>query len=147
MIGFSDQFMLALCMYREARGDGRAGMVAVGCVVRNRAVKNGTSFYAEVIKPLQFSSITAAGDPQLATYGPESAASWQLAQLLAADIADDSIQDTTGGATLYWNPNGIKSAATFTTLAGAVVPFPEGWNPAVVSETVQVGEQIFLKET
>ena len=45
-----------------------------------------------------------------------------------------------------WNPNGIDSKDTFTTLAGETVPFPEGWNPAVVRETIQIGEKIFLKE-
>jgi N-acetylmuramoyl-L-alanine amidase len=131
MIDFSDLFMLAICMWREARGDGRDGMVAVGCVVRNRVTRHGTTYYAEVVKPWQFSSISAHGDPQLGLYPLEADPSWQTAQLLATDIANGNIQDSTQGATLYYANS---------------IPFPKSWNKAVIQATVTIGNQFFFRE-
>ncbi len=126
-----DIFMLSLCLYREARGDGYNGMVAVGCVVRNRVNKRGSTYYAEVVRPWQFSSITAHGDPQLCLYPAEADTSWIEAQTIAAKVCDGSITDTTGGATLYYANS---------------IPFPASWNKAVLTATVTVGNQFFFKE-
>lgn len=142
----SDYFMLALCLWREARGEGYAGQVAVACVVRNRVLKTHTNYYAQVVKPWAFSSITAKGDLQLASYPNVLDSQWLQCQNIAQSVADGEIGDTTGGATLYWNPQGIHSSHTFTCLDGKVVSFPDSWNPAVVEETVQIGAHIFLKE-
>lgn len=131
MADFSDLFMLALCMYREARGDGVTGMTAVGCVVRNRVNRDGTTYYAEVVKPWQFSSITATGDPQLNKYPAEADTSWMVAQKLAMQITSGDIVDTTRGATLYYADS---------------IPFPKSWNPAAVQATVTVGNQFFFRE-
>jgi|GEM_PF-1937214 len=141
-----DYFMLALCLWREARGEGRSGMIAVGCVVRNRVAKNNSTFYAEIVHRLAFTSITYKSDPQLAVYPADSDSSWQLAKLLAQDLCDGDIADVTGGATLYWNPNGIQSGASFNLNDGTEVAFPQEWNRAKVQETVQIGAHIFLKE-
>jgi spore germination cell wall hydrolase CwlJ-like protein len=141
-----DYGLLALCLWREARGEGAAGQIAVGCVVRNRVEKNGTSYFVEITKPWAFSSITAEGDPQLGLYPSVLDHAWLQCQDLAGQIVDGVLNDSTGGATLYWNPNGIKSSKTFTTLVGQVVAFPQSWNPAVVTETTQIGAHIFLKE-
>lgn len=142
----ADYAMLALCLWREARNQGYAGQVAVACVVRNRVLKNSTSYFAEVTKKWAFSSITATGDLQLGLYPAVLDSQWLQCQQIAQSVADGLIADTTGGATLYWNPLGIKSNVTFKTLAGQTVAFPEDWNPAVVTETVQVGAHIFLSE-
>lgn len=142
----ADYALLSLCLWRESRGEGYAGQVAVACVVRNRVLRDSNSYFAEVIKPWAFSSITAKGDPQLGLYPKDTDAQWLQCQQIAQSVADGLITDTTGGATLYWNPSGIKSNATFTLLDGTTVAFPQGWNPAVVTETVQIGAHIFLKE-
>src|SRR5271163_654566 len=99
----ADQFMLALCLWREARGVGNSGMVAVACVLRNRVARNKSSYYAEVVKPWQFSSITAKNDPQLGLYPSSSDSSYQLAQKIVASLSDSSLEDTTEGATLYYD--------------------------------------------
>lgn len=141
-----DYGILALCLWREARGEGYAGQVAVACVVRNRVLKNSTSYFGEITKKWAFSSITATGDPQLGLYPNVFDTQWQQCQQIAQSVADGDITDTTGGATLYWNPLGIKSNVTFETLSGQTVDFPQSWNPEVVSETVQIGSHIFLRE-
>lgn len=128
----ADLFMLALCLYREARGDGDAGMTAVGCVVRNRVHRRNSSYYAEVVKPWQFSSITATGDSQLIKYPAALDASWVKAQAIAQGIIGGTIVDTTEGSTLYY---------------ANTIPFPKNWNKAVITATVTVGNQYFFKES
>jgi N-acetylmuramoyl-L-alanine amidase len=127
----ADVFMLALCLYREARGDGLAGMTAVGCVVRNRVNKHKSSYYAEVVKPWQFSSITAKGDPELTLFPASSDPSWAQAQSIAAGIINGTIADRTEGATIYY---------------ANTIPFPASWNRAVLTPTVTVGNQLFFRE-
>lgn len=142
----ADYAFLALALWREARGQKDPGMAAVGCVVRNRVLKNKSTYYAEITKKWAFSSITATGDAQLGLYANVLDNQWHDAQSLAQQIADGKLEDVTGGATLYWNPNGITSDKTFALNDGTAVKFPETWNPAVVSETVRIGAHIFLKE-
>ncbi len=142
----SDYALLALCLWREARGEGYAGQVAVACVVRNRRLKRHTSFFAEIVKPWAFSSITAIGDSQLTKYPVDLDSAWLQCQQIAQAVADGEISDTTGGATLYWNPDGIESNVTFQLKDGSIVDFPKSWNPKVVEETVKIGAHVFLKE-
>lgn len=130
-MNFADQFMLALCLWREARGVGNSGMVAVGCVIRNRVSKYKSSFYIEVTKPLQFSSITAKGDPQLTNFPKYVDPSWQLAIKIAIGFASDAIADTTGGATLYYDDS---------------IPFPRDWDVHKVEDTIKIGRLNFFKE-
>jgi N-acetylmuramoyl-L-alanine amidase len=127
----ADVFMLALCLWREARGEGRTGMIAVGCVVRNRVIRDGQSYYAETVRRLQFSSLTAKGDPELTLWPVENDPSWQTAQALAQSIISEDVQDITGGATLYYATS---------------IPFPATWNRSKVKQTVQIGNQIFFIE-
>lgn len=142
----ADYFMTALCLYREARNQGQTGMTAVACVLRNRVHKNNSTYYAEVTKPWQFSSITAKGDPQLGEYPLVADPNWITAQLVAGNVIDGDVDDITNGATLYWNPNGITSSAMFTLPNGQAVKFPQSWNPAAVKWVATIGAHIFLRE-
>lgn len=142
----SDYAFTALCLWREARGDGQSGMTAVACVLRNRVHKNNSTYYAEVTRPEQFSSMTAKGDPQLGKYPEPSDTWWTAAQLIAGNVVDNAVSDITGGATLYWNPAGISSEKTFTLPNGNTVRFPQTWNPSAVQFTAQIGKHIFLRE-
>lgn len=134
-----NQFMLALCLWREARGElatvGPIGYIAVGCVLRNRGQRDTTTIYEEVIKRLQFSSITAPGDPELTAWpakrnGADYAA-WITAHQVARGILSGAYSDPTRGATLYYADS---------------IPFPEDWNRAKVHQTVKLGKHIFLTE-
>ena len=127
----ADQFMLALCLWREARGVGNSGMVAVACVLRNRVEKNKSNYYIEVTKPWQFSSITAKNDPQLGLYPSYADSSWQLAQKIASPLSMVALADTTEGATLYYDDS---------------IPFPAGWDIHKVEDTVKIGRLNFFKE-
>lgn len=127
----ADLYMTALCLWREARGEGEQGMTAVACVIRNRAAKRKTSPYAEVIRPWAFSSITATGDPQLKLWPKESDPTWITAQRITAAVLTESAPDVTGGATLYYDDS---------------IPFPKSWNRAVVRPTVKLGQLNFFME-
>lgn len=124
-------FMLALCMWREARGVGSDGMTAVGCVLRNRVVRQQTSYYVEVTRPWQFSSITAKNDPQLGLYPMLTDNSWALARQIANGISSSSLVDTTDGSTLYYDDS---------------MDFPATWDKSKVKATVKIGRLNFFKE-
>lgn len=142
----SDYSDTALCLWKEARGEGAAGMTAVACVIRNRTVKHDTTFSHEVYRAWQFTSMSVPSDPEYHLQPSPTDPSFALAQTIARQVIDGETVDVTEGATLYWNPAGIVSNATFTLMTGQVVKFPETWNPAVVHETVQIGHHIFLME-
>lgn len=127
-----DDFMLALCMFREARSNGREGMQAVGCTIRNRVkINSDSSYYREVVRPLQFSSVTAHGDPQLGFYpwpaNPVDWSAWTTAVDLAQGIIAGTVPDVTNGATHYF--------ATY-------IPMPS-WAENM-TQTAQIGGQRFL---
>lgn len=127
----ADYFMLALCMWREARGEGISGMIAVGCVARNRVNKHSSSFYIEIVKPLQFSSITDKGDSQLGLYPNIHDAAMLEAIQLAEAIIHNRVTDPTLEATLYYDDS---------------ITFPKSWNPSRVMATIKIGRFNFYKE-
>lgn len=127
----ADQFMTALCLWREARGEKIDGITAVACVLRNRVNKHNSSYYAEVIKKWQFSSITAPGDPQLVIYPQSSDSDMMLCMNLAVMVAEGNIVDPTGGATLYYDDS---------------IKFPSSWDKSKVEPTVKIGRLNFFKE-
>jgi spore germination cell wall hydrolase CwlJ-like protein len=142
----ADYFMTSLCLFREAAGEGREGQIAVAWNIVNRTNKRHSTPYAEVVRPWQFSSITAPGDVTLTKYGSETDATWQQCQLLAADVLEGQIADPTSGSTLYYNPNGIKTTSTISLPDGRIIPFPSTWNAAKVEFVIQIGKHFFWKE-
>src|ERR1700728_553387 len=74
----------SLCSWRENRGGQRTGMQSILNVLQNRAKRDNTTMYAESVKRLQFSSMTAPGDPELALWpadgDPQYAVAEQMAQ-------------------------------------------------------------------
>ena len=126
--------MLALTMYREARGDGRDAMRAVGHVIRNR-VNSGWGDWDHVItKKWQFSSISAPGDSQLVVWPDSPDAIFEVAMQLADDIYDGNDQDITGGAINYWNPKYATSAS-----------FKKAVETGAFQKTVTIGGHDFFK--
>jgi spore germination cell wall hydrolase CwlJ-like protein len=127
----SDQYMVALCLWREARGEGEEGMHAVASVILNRAEKRNTSPYTEVIRPWAFSSITAKGDPQLSKWPQENDPAWITAKDIALATLVMPTTDPTKGATLYYDDS---------------ISFPKSWRRAAVEPTVKIGRLNFFKE-
>lgn len=111
-----EKAVLALTMWREARGEGRDGMQAVGCVIRNRVKQD---WAATIEQRLQFSSLTAAGDPMLIQWPLPGDKQFEDAMELADGIFTHLIPDNTSGATHYFNPSVVLPtwAASMTKVA------------------------------
>ncbi len=108
-----DQNILARTLYGEARGEGRAGLIAVASVIlnRQRIVRThparirqfgGPAIAAICLAPAQF-SCWLASDPNSATlWAPSiSGQSFILCTQIAADALAGRLSDPTGGADHY----------------------------------------------
>lgn len=98
--------MLALCMWREARGEPKASKIGVGCVIRNRvamAPKEGFArdIVGNIVKPWAFSSFNAS-DPNASKWPVNSDPSW-IESCAAADEVLAGCADTTDGAIFYYS--------------------------------------------
>jgi len=124
-----DQFLLALTCWRENRGGGLTGMQSVANVILNRAAARKTSPYVECVRPWQFSSITAKGDPELTLWPATTDPQFAIALELASDAAVGTLADITGYATSYY-------ALSMTT--------PPAW-AAQMTKTVEIEGQVFFK--
>lgn len=140
-----DIFLTKLTAWRENRGGGYAGMQSVVNVILNRAQKRASSPYAECIRPLQFSSITAKGDPELNLWPLPADPQWKIASSIVQDAADGNLDDITGGATLYYNPAGIQTDQTITLPTGETIPWPRGWNQGAVTYIKEIANHRFFK--
>ncbi len=116
--------LLALTLWREARGEGgndllakRQALEGVAWVVRNR-VKAGWGGWGSVLtRKFQFSSLTAPGDSQLIRWPAIPDASFVLCMEIANHVYDcptrpwrDIGLDPTGGALYYYNPQTATSS-------------------------------------
>lgn len=142
-----DVVVLALTAWRENRGGGGVGMRSVMNVILNRMAQRKTSAWVECLRPWQFSSMTAHGDPELGLWPADEDAEWILALDLAETAARGQLYDATGGATLYYAPHGIgEMGKTITLPDGTVLPFPASWNEAAVKYTATIADQVFFRE-
>lgn len=108
----SDIDTLARTMWAEARGEGEAGMVAVGCAIRNRVTIDlgndgkpdwwGEGYEGVCKKPWQFSCWNA-NDPNLPKLLAVDVTDpiFAKARALAERIIRGDFPDPTGGATHY----------------------------------------------
>lgn len=92
--------LLALCMWREARGEGLEGMTAVGLVIQNRVRRWNQSWSSVIVGKNQFSSMTVPGDSQLVVW-PTNETLFQQAYMKAWDIFKGECPDITNGALYY----------------------------------------------
>jgi spore germination cell wall hydrolase CwlJ-like protein len=135
----TDQFgqaITALCAWREARGEGHTGLLAVICVMHNRAKAANKTLLEIVTAHNQFSSMTFAGDSQLVAWPKPSDA--VLADIL--DIVDGvvtgKLDDITNGAQFYYNPVTATSTWFTTNIVGDSTNHPQ---------TAQIGNHVFFK--
>lgn len=96
--------MLALLIWREARNQPFAAMVAVGCSVRNRVRTGGWwgKTYIEVIlRPEQYSSFNP-GSPD-AKFPEDTDAIFPMCLAIARDVIAGTAADNTEGAQSYYD--------------------------------------------
>jgi hypothetical protein len=144
-----DQVVGAICVWRENREGGVSGMQSVFNVLMNRAAKRTTDVYTEAVRKLQFSSMTAPGDPELVLYPTNMDSQWAEALTLAYQASTGNLEDLTGGATLYYAPQGLTESeidGTYTLPDGTIIPWVKGWNQAAVTYTCTIAKQVFFRE-
>ena len=116
--------MLALVMWREARGEGRDGQRAVGHVVRNRHKAGWGSVVECIVKKNQFTSMSVPGDGQLVRWPLLSDSTFLNTLHDAQRVLDGSDGDLTGGALYYANLEIATSGWFFDKIAGDAVGHP-----------------------
>jgi spore germination cell wall hydrolase CwlJ-like protein len=102
----------ALCLWREARGEPRAGKIAVMWSIMNRVASPswGNTLMAVLFQRLQYSSLTYYSDPQLATWPKDNDPSWQEALEIAEGVIAGRIETPIGGADSF-HDSSIKPPA------------------------------------
>jgi len=127
------------------------GMQSVINVVMNRSIRDRVSPAAECERRLQFSSMTAAGDPELALWPQDSDTLWLQALQMAQQAKNGTLADLTNGSIDYYAPKGIapsrQDPVPFTLPDGTEVPFPKGWNRAVLTFQAEIADQLFFRES
>ena len=103
---FSDyeKVLLALCIYREARGEVSEARRAVAWTVRNRIYSNthwwGRTWAEVITKPYQFSSFNR-NDPNVTVFPLSEDSAWLDCLAIASEVYEGHGGDVSGGATHY----------------------------------------------
>lgn len=111
--------LLALCIFREARGEKFLGKRGVACVVRNRV--NARSYFGHdypsvILKPWQFSSFNNS-DPNHTVWPADGEESW-MDSLAEANEVLGGCDDVTNGALFYFSQPLTQPPPAW----GAVIP-------------------------
>lgn len=103
-----DRDIVIRTLWGEARGEPFSGQVAVVHVIRNRAMRKGTSMAYECLRPLQFSCWNK-NDPNEKLIRAMSPESWEYISMGNAVEYAMQRPDITGGA-LHYHAKSIKPA-------------------------------------
>jgi spore germination cell wall hydrolase CwlJ-like protein len=111
----NDLHSLALCAWKEARGEGPLGMDAVMHVINNRVGKPGfgKTLHDCIFGKNQFTSMSVPSDPEFNLMPISSDKSFDSALQDAADILSGKLTDMTHGAVFYANLKNIQQGGWF----------------------------------
>lgn len=135
-----DIHSMALCVWKEARGEGTDGMRAVAHVINNRV---GTTGFARKLHDViygknQFTSMSVPSDPEFNLIPPPGDLQFIYAQMMCREVMQGNDFDLTDGAHYYEN------AATATSgWFGRVIAGPDGIGTADHELRAQIGKQKF----
>lgn len=101
-----DRVILALCVYREARGEPQLGKIAVAMSVLNRVRRPswwGSDVLSVLGKKWQYSAMTASGDPNLTVWPRSDDQAWRECLQAAWEVMDGlwEINNPVPGADSY----------------------------------------------
>ena len=127
--GLDDAHLLALCIWRESRGEKFLGQRGVGCVVRNRvnAGGYGEGYAGVILKHYQFSSFNQS-DINSKLWPIDGEESW-MSCLTEANNVLGGIDDVTNKALFYFSP--------------PLTAPPHAWGPVI--PTASIGNLSFWK--
>jgi len=99
-----DLNLLALCVWREARGEGMLGKRGVAHVITNRVQHGGygLGFHGVILKPWQFSSFNA-NDPNSRKWPLDGEADWLDCLDAAKAVTQQTEEDFTKGSLFYFS--------------------------------------------
>lgn len=98
--------LLALCIWREARGESYQGKLGVGWSIRNRVMTPkawwGNDYEDVILKPWQYSSFNQ-NDPNSGKFpgNPKTDTAWSECMAVAETVYTEAAPDPTNGATHY----------------------------------------------
>lgn len=101
----SETVFLALVIWREARGEGLTGQVAVACSILNRVQRPswwGKTVMEVLFKRLQYSSMTDKRDPQLVVW-PGLDPIWEQCMSVASNALENKLSNPVPGADSYYD--------------------------------------------
>ena len=97
--------LLAICVWREARGESLACQEAVAWSIRNRAMQPswwGDGYVQVILQPYQYSSFNSS-DVNATKFPQSTDPSWSSCLGAAGAAYNATIPDPTGGATNYYD--------------------------------------------
>ena len=95
---------MALCLWREARGESEEAKIGVGMCILNRAARPswwGTNIMEVIFKKWQFSSLTDPNDKQLTLWPKENNPAWESCLILSEKILKGDYEHPAPGADSY----------------------------------------------
>lgn len=108
-----ERVLLAIVLWREARGESKACRIQVACCVRNRVRHPkwwGNDYVSCIIKKWQFSSMTDPKDRQLTTWPAPSDHVFEECLQIASDVIDEKVKPTFPGADSYYDSSILPPA-------------------------------------
>jgi len=140
----NDQDSLALCVWKEARGERQLGMEAVAHVIVNRALAwyshLAESVHAAVYAKNQFTSMSVPSDPEFNLQpkpdDPQFAYCEDLSRSLLSNVGNPDFTDPTSGALYYCNPVEATSGWFATHIVADTIHHPQ---------VAEIGHQLFYK--
>ena len=100
----ADRTFLALCLWREARGEQKEGRLAIASSILNRISSptwSSNTVMGIIFQRLQYSSLTYASDPQLAVWPSDTDAVWKDCLTMADGVLARTITGPVGKADSY----------------------------------------------
>jgi N-acetylmuramoyl-L-alanine amidase len=131
-----DQQAWALCLWREARGEGREGMRAVAWVIHNRSVRWNQRILKVVLAVNQFTSMSHLKQDEQGNWNfefpseaNEDAVDWQrwkeAQEIVQAIESGEDTSDPTDGALYYANLHTATSGWFFQHIASDIHEHPQ----------------------
>ena len=102
---WSEVVFLALVIWRESRGEGLVGQVAVACSILNRVARPswwGKTVMEVLFKRLQYSSMTDKRDAQLVVW-PGNDSIWKQCVTVAKNALEGKLPNPVPGADSYYD--------------------------------------------
>jgi len=135
----NDVQSLCLCAWKEARGEGTVGMLAVMQVICRRAAiwygGHEGSIHEAVFGKNQFSSMSVPTDPEFNLEPLDGDASYGFCQGCAVAVIEGTQPDVTGAALYYANLKQVTSGWFVDNIVN---------NPSEHPQTAVIGRQTFF---